>query len=176
MSTEFLFLVNNLFPEGPIQVERDDVSYTTDIWPQIASSIWFGAVEGTSKVQELQYIMFGPLVEDDAIEVMDDIWRYNPNWTPAFISAGTTPIAQYTPQDDNFYALLGTSMGVAAARLLQFESETFATRDHTETLKKVKSISSISVAGSNDPSADQEIIFDKPTFDMILTLEDIDPP
>ena len=184
------FMINNMWTDEAIEVNGEVFFFALEIWPQLAFATWKAAVEGNTN--GLQHVMFGPFSGDKAIYVLDDIMERSPNlarplnlWTCAsnqgegLREKGSAPTTQYTPADDNFYALLGTDFGVATTRMLQWWSNTFATRDSTEAVRKVKSIRQIDIAASTASSGwdlPHNVAYNDLRSDMIFTLEDIDAP
>lgn len=173
-------IINNFLDERSFAVGDDAYSYATDVWPQLALHAW-NTVCGLNRAptSSLRYVMLGDISEDDTMNIIEDIWGFDPSLKGI---AGVTPIATYTPADDNFFALLGTSHGSLPAQLLQNYPTQFATKDSvTGAVSKVKSIRNIRVAGAiTDPkvlsSDSSDYNYDDFAFSMVLTLQDVDPP
>lgn len=149
----------------------------------------------TVQTSDLKYIVFGEFSEsEETIDVIEDIWSFDPALKAEDYVTG---IATYTPSDDNFYALIGTQYGKSAVLMLERYPNSFATRNpNTRAVKKVKSIRDIKIAGGGyeirqrsssgeswttfdsetSSTSDFKYPWDRFSFNMIFTLEDIDHP
>ena len=173
-----------------------------DTWPEISFEIWRQKCDqATKNTASLQTVIMSKLFGRGS----DKGWAVDANWkTLQYIadhdpqlhviktySRYYTSTLRYTPEDDNFFALLGTAHGNAVMELLMFHAKSFATMDQlTGAAEKVKSIRDIQIAGNEiyawgrtvpmmynaAPSGSPpRYIQRNMNFDMIITLQDVSP-
>ena len=164
-----------------------DSPQVMDVWTQLALYAWRNLpyALALNRASKIRHLTFPDLFEDDVLGVVEDIWSRNPALRA---NRGFTPILTLTPADDDFFALLGTDAGLAAARLLQLHPNTLATKNAEGTVLKVKTIRSIRVAGTTldkswitrwripYPHNQDSDPYEDFSFGMVITFEDIDPP
>lgn len=178
ISSELNMMINSFKFEAQAIIDEDACSSALNMWPQLAFYAWDTACAyAVTSVSKLRYVLLGDLSGDDTMGVIEDIWAHEPTLRAV---AGVTPIATYAPPDDNFFALLGTNVGSLTSRLLQQYPTRFATRNSAGSVTKVKSIRDVRIAATtgaqNEPANNSDVVYDDFRFDMMFTLQDIDPP
>lgn len=175
------------FISQELLIDGDLSAYPFDFWPDLTFKGWNYEVNeenrvhgsGSARHSDLKYLMFGDLQEPEYMEVIEDIWFHNPRLRAV---CDVTDIASFDESDDNFYALLGTKYGTAAALLLEHYQDSFATKARRNgTVEKVKTIRDVKVAGvgppGHEPGPGQTVdSFYKFAFQMFIMLDDVDPP
>lgn len=97
----------------------------------------------------LQYITFANLEEGEIIHVVEDMVAKDPTLAERDTYNGNTRMATYSPddEDDNFFALLGTSQGLGAVELLYNYPYMFST-PMGDGSREVKSIKNVRFSGN----------------------------
>lgn len=176
-------------------------------WPDLVFQEWSRECAQAQKpMASLQYFFVGEMIGTNTQKTVQYIVNRAPTLTvmnaplsgDSLQSIGSryTSILSYTPNDDNFFALLGTLRAAMVMDMLTFHAGDLATRDEqTGAVTKVKSIRKIQIAcqapltfaavAEETVSVARTIMlgggkFTTPRipmlFDMLITLEDIDPP
>lgn len=151
-------------------------------WGEMVSSHWKTMMRQRSRPpSSLKAIVFQCLQGSQTLAVFQQIFRNDPNVKENQNFPGFTTVVRFVPEDDNFYALLGTLHGRAVAHMLTHHAGSFATRAAQDgDAQKVKTIRDIQITAGGlrrGPLPDSEAL--KAPFEylqMLITLQDVDPP
>lgn len=179
------FMYRGLFPDADVKEE-----FTPETWADLI--FWWLvtlAQRNNWKFNELDQVLFAELTEEEELGVIEDIWSHDRS---LLARNGVSPIASFTPSDDNFYALLGTFPGNCVARLLTQYPYSFAgawSRSHwnedldQDIIREIRTIANIQIAGSTVPrdhiqGATNNVDLTTKTFgfDICFILSDDDVP
>ena len=182
MNTTHRMIINDFLTEYPLDAREYGLQPTNpnttsasapQAWPNLVFDMWSELSAQTGEeISSLEAVLMGLLNGPTTGPVTDAvIWfleQRDPRlpYNPANLQAPR--IVRYTPEEDNFYALLATDPGRAVMELLLFHANSFATRNaQTGIVEKIKTIRDIRL------SAQPDEVFRM--YDMYVTLEDIDP-
>lgn len=194
-------IINQFFSEEEDRITsksdeggEEIVAQRSTVWPDLIFNVWKEKCEQMRvPTSSLQFLFMGELMGQYTTRMFEHIHKHDPNWVARLAwSWGPlrTSIVRCEPGDDNFFAILGVKAGAAVMDMLISHAGELATRDEqTGDILKVKSISNIQFAGRtadlNDERQMPMITEDEPAYgggfclvaiDVIITLQDIDPP
>ena len=145
-------------------------------WPDLVFDEWKKTWRPASKsVADLNYYLVdGPSPFKGDVQVMN-YTLYTEQNLIQIIYPGAS-LVRFTPNDDTFFALLGTNVGSAFTDMLTFHAKDFATSNGA--MRKVKSIREVILSVSAKHADDSLFVVNGTgqQISMLIVLEDIDPP